>query len=427
MSSFIDAASIKKRKSEDDAQVPVDHRKRRRNRTTQSCLNCHGSKRMCDRKRPACGRCVKLGLSGICVYEVDDVSQRDSAKDETTHLKGRIAELEGFIREYKKKPHPRWAADLKKEPRFPALSRPRSDTSSDSDSLCDIKDGQSFDPNDTMSSATSPSGSESIPSTPSAHSDGPVFLTSQDSVSSLLFSGSDGMPSLSAGPSITFDSTTGSAAADDIDAIFSFNGVGLSNDDNESFERVFSQIMQQDAHRHAGAMSECQCMKKSSAYSVLLELAPHVRRALDALVALPEHHETRLNGPCDYLKHLQGLDSSISNLVDSVSTTLSYSPSSYTQQNMKVTSPTTLTGDSPLQRVWAAREAAYAQTTTTLASDTTDSIQKQKQARATGASHLWGARDRASSMSVVEHTSDIDQFMTWDAPSRIDWPRTISL
>lgn len=38
-----------------------DHRKRRRNRTTQSCLNCHTSKRMCDRKRP-CGRCTQLGL-----------------------------------------------------------------------------------------------------------------------------------------------------------------------------------------------------------------------------------------------------------------------------------------------------------------------------------------------------------------------------
>ena len=59
-----------------------DHRKRRRNRTTQSCMNCHTSKRMvltpttwppsrasslnhstpqCDRKRP-CGRCTQLGL-----------------------------------------------------------------------------------------------------------------------------------------------------------------------------------------------------------------------------------------------------------------------------------------------------------------------------------------------------------------------------
>ncbi len=55
----------------------------RRNRTTQSCLNCHTSKRMvsgtylawrttncshlyqCDRKRPACARCTQLGLVSV--------------------------------------------------------------------------------------------------------------------------------------------------------------------------------------------------------------------------------------------------------------------------------------------------------------------------------------------------------------------------
>lgn len=75
-----------------------DHRKRRRNRTTQSCLNCHTSKRMCDRKRP-CGRCIQLGITGLCVYEVDDPSQRTEAADDKTHLQMRVAELEGVIRE----------------------------------------------------------------------------------------------------------------------------------------------------------------------------------------------------------------------------------------------------------------------------------------------------------------------------------------
>ncbi|CAK5281726.1 unnamed protein product [Mycena citricolor] len=50
--------------------VPGDHRKRRRNRTTQSCLNCHATKRMCDRQRP-CSRCSQLGLTSICVYQVN--------------------------------------------------------------------------------------------------------------------------------------------------------------------------------------------------------------------------------------------------------------------------------------------------------------------------------------------------------------------
>ncbi|KII90667.1 hypothetical protein PLICRDRAFT_39249 [Plicaturopsis crispa FD-325 SS-3] len=89
--------------------LDTDHRKRRRNRTTQSCLNCHTSKRRCDRKRP-CQRCIQLGLTGLCVYEVDDISTRDDPTvDENTRLRNRIAELERLVRELRGKPHPRWA------------------------------------------------------------------------------------------------------------------------------------------------------------------------------------------------------------------------------------------------------------------------------------------------------------------------------
>ncbi|KAL0961515.1 hypothetical protein HGRIS_006456 [Hohenbuehelia grisea] len=89
--------------------LDTDHRKRRRNRTTQSCLNCHTSKRKCDRKRP-CQRCIQLGLTGLCVYEIDDPALRDDPTlDETTRLRNRIAELESLVRELRGKPHPRWA------------------------------------------------------------------------------------------------------------------------------------------------------------------------------------------------------------------------------------------------------------------------------------------------------------------------------
>lgn len=92
-----------------DFTIDMDHRKRRRNRTTQSCLNCHTSKRKCDRKRP-CQRCIQLGLTGLCVYEVDDPALRDDPDiDETTRLRNRIAELESLVRELRGKPHPRWA------------------------------------------------------------------------------------------------------------------------------------------------------------------------------------------------------------------------------------------------------------------------------------------------------------------------------
>ncbi|KAF8272808.1 hypothetical protein EI94DRAFT_1655653 [Lactarius quietus] len=92
-----------------DFSGDIDHRKRRRNRTTQSCLNCHTSKRKCDRKRP-CQRCIQLGLTGLCVYEIDDPSIRDDPNiDENTRFRNRIAELESLVRELRGKPHPRWA------------------------------------------------------------------------------------------------------------------------------------------------------------------------------------------------------------------------------------------------------------------------------------------------------------------------------
>lgn len=92
-----------------DFSLDTDHRKRRRNRTTQSCLNCHTSKRKCDRKRP-CQRCIQLGLTGLCVYEIDDPALRDDPSvDENTRLRNRIAELESLVRELRGKPHPRWA------------------------------------------------------------------------------------------------------------------------------------------------------------------------------------------------------------------------------------------------------------------------------------------------------------------------------
>jgi hypothetical protein len=70
----------------------------------------------CDRKRP-CQRCIQLGLTGLCVYEIDDPALRfdifiltltfptnyytrdDPTIDETTRLRNRIAELESLVRE----------------------------------------------------------------------------------------------------------------------------------------------------------------------------------------------------------------------------------------------------------------------------------------------------------------------------------------
>ncbi|EMD40229.1 hypothetical protein CERSUDRAFT_92724 [Gelatoporia subvermispora B] len=88
-----------------DLGLEVDHRKRRRNRTTQSCLNCHTSKR----KEEALSA-LHPARTGLCVYEVDDPALRDDPNiDENTRLRNRIAELESLVRELRGKPHPRWA------------------------------------------------------------------------------------------------------------------------------------------------------------------------------------------------------------------------------------------------------------------------------------------------------------------------------
>jgi hypothetical protein len=128
--------------------VDTESRKKRRNRTTQSCLNCHTSKRKCDRKRPACLRCIQLGLTGLCVYEVDDPTARDDPNfDEITHCRSRIAELEALVRELRGKPHPQWAGrarnvdDSRRSLRGTrgTDSRSRSGSDSDRDGLSGVK------------------------------------------------------------------------------------------------------------------------------------------------------------------------------------------------------------------------------------------------------------------------------------------------
>ena len=98
----------------------------------------------------------------------------------------------------------------------------------------------------------------------------------------------------------------------DIESLLAMGSLPVGEGE-DIFERVFSQILQCDAKPASTVQnSRCQCMQKSSAYSVVLELAPYVRRALDALNALPEHQNSLSFGTCSYLKHLQDLDATTS-------------------------------------------------------------------------------------------------------------------
>jgi hypothetical protein len=44
-------------------------------------------------------RLTRYYQTGLCVYEVDDPSQRSDSQDESARLLKRVAELEGVIRE----------------------------------------------------------------------------------------------------------------------------------------------------------------------------------------------------------------------------------------------------------------------------------------------------------------------------------------
>ncbi|KAF7342943.1 hypothetical protein MVEN_01724300 [Mycena venus] len=202
-----------------------DHRKRRRNRTTQSCLNCHATKRMCDRGRP-CSRCSQLGLSGNCVYEVDDRSRLGQEKlDEETRLMNRIAELEGVIRELKNKPHPRWFADKDR-----ALSSDGSHTSPPS------SEGPST-PN--LSARTCSSSSPSTPSFP--------------------------FPSPPSGQS------------------------SLPSYEKDSVEALLSMYAGLSEQMYIRRDSTCGCLTETACYSVVLELSARLRGVAEILARSPGH------------------------------------------------------------------------------------------------------------------------------------------
>lgn len=95
----------------DSGSFRDDHRKRKRNRTMQSCLPCHTNKRKCDRGRP-CKRCLSLGTTGLCVYETEDPRMLENLDTndpawEVIRLRERVAELEGVVRCLKGRPNPK--------------------------------------------------------------------------------------------------------------------------------------------------------------------------------------------------------------------------------------------------------------------------------------------------------------------------------
>ncbi|KAJ7117633.1 hypothetical protein C8R44DRAFT_791175 [Mycena epipterygia] len=233
------------------APADGDHRKRRRNRTTQSCLNCHATKRMCDRKRP-CSRCSQLGISGNCVYEVDDPN-RQGKEDEGGRLTSRIAELEGVIRELKNKPHPRWLAEQSSSDESP--SSPRS-----------------------LSNTPPSSGGATPPDIPSW-----LFPTSSDLVPHV----SPGTPGY-------------------------MQPVPPSPRPSDSLASILNAYAGLTDHMFIRRGGNCGCLNETACYSVVLELSLRLRRAADVLARSPSHTS---NFDCCLNARIADLDTFAKNLL----------------------------------------------------------------------------------------------------------------
>ncbi|KAI0300997.1 hypothetical protein B0F90DRAFT_1720780 [Multifurca ochricompacta] len=325
-----------------------DHRKRRRNRTTQSCLNCHTSKRMCDRKRP-CGRCTQLGITGLCVYEVDDPSQRAEAADDKTRLQKRVAELEGVIRELKNKPHPRWTQPLS-DVHHGQLSHASSESAP---SPLPIEHSSST-PQDEMSDIDTPSPSPKVDNTTGAPLSVPKKRASR--LGSLVLPSFEELPGQRSpsvmGPFSVASSSSNSSplATPDIDdtAIPSLSAFGPISPGDDPMASLFSYFTDGGAHssapfvelfdstlcdmtsdkpapgaclsQHSGHQtpnSECGCLLESANYHAVLELSLRLRHAAEVLNQHPLHSKGSL---CLLKQRIAELDAYTSNTLGNVDT-----------------------------------------------------------------------------------------------------------
>ncbi|KAI0093057.1 hypothetical protein BDY19DRAFT_405215 [Irpex rosettiformis] len=327
--STAESASRKKRSSEPAKRTSEDdHRRKRRNRTTQSCLNCHTSKRMCDRKRP-CGRCTQLGLTGLCVYEVDDPSQQPDASDEKARLQKRVAELESVIRELKNKPHPRWAQTLDKaklrlvaDSNSVPTSPPRSSSEESEDPVNSSPRIRLHPPTPSSSTGSSPllaAGSSKSSATMSPHfAPSPSASSNSSSLGSppptdapspLSLSPVDGAPE----GGYDFASLLSTVYHDGAGLDGNLDNLldGLMRGENLSLPHSDPCLMHHDR-------GHCGCLSDSTSYGVVLELSLRLRRAAEVLSHDVKH---RASPNCPIHQRIADLDRRASEALANVNTT----------------------------------------------------------------------------------------------------------
>ncbi|KAG6841889.1 hypothetical protein C0991_005619 [Blastosporella zonata] len=250
---------------------------------------------MCDRKRPACARCTQLGLTGLCVYEVDDPSQRSDSQDESARLLKRVAELEGVIRELKNKPHPRWSqsvgspGDRSWHTRSQLGSGPNGQDlllSDASSPRASSESGESLLLESTRSSTNKSAGYPSIPVLPSRR---PSSSHSQYYASS---SHSTPSPSLMTPtedydhPAIAIASQPEISPDYDLSSMF-LAYPSLGSADNYDVLKMGRADESCFIKQHG---DHCGCLHESTNYSAVLELSIRLRRAADILARSPSHH-----------------------------------------------------------------------------------------------------------------------------------------
>lgn len=330
----------------------------------------------CDRKRP-CGRCTQLGLvcrpeypcrgllglslltqTGLCVYEVDDPSQRSSAQDDHSRLRHRVAELEGVIREVgsalsirrthvfiqpqmKNKPHPRWtkSGSSPGEQFEKCHARARSRSTSEESAV------ESRHQSDLSHPSTD---SNAVPNETSAENQMPCLTneTLQPNYSPSLFSPrptgtSVPLSALSYSPHFDIHSPSSAPSTGIVTpteehsqmqiAIAGDQDLGLTNDiDLASLFMSYPNLMGCDEgpghvdrmfganthsqyvdprstkYHHAQFLDgHCGCLNEAASYSVVLELSLRLRKAADILSHSANHH---FNNGCPLNRRILDLD-----------------------------------------------------------------------------------------------------------------------
>ncbi|KAI0314084.1 hypothetical protein OF83DRAFT_1085889 [Amylostereum chailletii] len=321
---------VKRKKTDPQTQGPSpapegDHRKRRRNRTTQSCLNCHTSKRMEKAMRT-------MHPTWSCSSRLNWPPSSSDAADDRARLQKRVAELEGVIRELKNKPHPRWTQQTSVSTEEWArsghgnfLHLPQQRIEEDQD-MCRPTTAESGSTSSDgiptallrKASLSSNAGPPSPPfgqflDVPPPHFGSPPRLSPMSSHSPLVTTprSEEGLPSFV----VTSPSSSAMPHEDPMASFFSYFS-DAEGFDGGQFGSVYDGAMHGVADDHMAVSGfchpehkslpvQCGCLMESANYSIVLELSLRLRRAAELLSRHPSH---ATGGLCLLKQRIHDLD-----------------------------------------------------------------------------------------------------------------------